>query len=245
MVRAVDTATLPSHQGKGIFSKLTMAAVDELTDAGVSAVFNTPNDKSRPGYLKMGWHQVGRVPVKIQPRSPLTIPAMVRSKVAAEKWGIETDVGLDPGEALAESGPVEAALRASPSPTGWATPLTVDYLRWRTAFAPLASRILPIGSTLEDGFLVFRLRRRGQLRQASLLHLVGSGDSGRVRRLVRRLLKQTAADVVMSSGREPGLIDGLVPLPGAGPLLTWRPLANPTVPGRSDLDIALGAIELF
>jgi hypothetical protein len=28
-VRAVDTATLPTHQGKGIFKKLTLQAVDE------------------------------------------------------------------------------------------------------------------------------------------------------------------------------------------------------------------------
>ncbi|MEL7208906.1 MAG: GNAT family N-acetyltransferase, partial [Actinomycetota bacterium] len=31
-VRAVDTATLPSHQGRGIFSRTTMAAVESLTD---------------------------------------------------------------------------------------------------------------------------------------------------------------------------------------------------------------------
>ena len=34
-------------------------------------MFNTPNDKSRPGYLKMGWHQVGRPPSSVRVRSPL------------------------------------------------------------------------------------------------------------------------------------------------------------------------------
>ena len=54
-VRAVDTATHPDFQGRGIFSRLTLGALDELRDEGVDFVFNTPNDQSRPGYLKMGW----------------------------------------------------------------------------------------------------------------------------------------------------------------------------------------------
>ncbi|HYL52015.1 MAG TPA: GNAT family N-acetyltransferase, partial [Acidimicrobiia bacterium] len=53
-VRAVDTATAPDQQGRGIFRRLTLAAIDDLRSVGVDFVFNTPNDKSRPGYLKMG-----------------------------------------------------------------------------------------------------------------------------------------------------------------------------------------------
>ncbi len=62
-VRAVDTATHPDHQGRGIFRALTTVAVDELRDEGVGFVFNTPNDQSRPGYLKMGWVDIGRPPL--------------------------------------------------------------------------------------------------------------------------------------------------------------------------------------
>ncbi len=39
---------------------------------GVDVVFNTPNDQSRPGYLKMGWSEVGRVPVAVRLRSALS-----------------------------------------------------------------------------------------------------------------------------------------------------------------------------
>src|SRR4029079_3500391 len=59
-VRTVDTATHPDYQGQGIFTKLTLAGLEELAAEGVDFVFNTPNDKSRPGYLKMGWHVLGR-----------------------------------------------------------------------------------------------------------------------------------------------------------------------------------------
>ena len=44
-----------------------MQGVEEMTAEGVDVVFNTPNTQSRPGYLKMGWIDVGRLPVAARP----------------------------------------------------------------------------------------------------------------------------------------------------------------------------------
>lgn len=66
-LRAVDTATHPDFQGRGIFKKLTMHAVQMGIEANDHFVFNTPNEKSRPGYLKMGWEPVGKLKVGLQP----------------------------------------------------------------------------------------------------------------------------------------------------------------------------------
>lgn len=66
-LRAVDTATHPDHQGKGIFKKLTLQAVNIAKEEGVNFIFNTPNDKSKPGYLKMGWKPAGKIKVALQP----------------------------------------------------------------------------------------------------------------------------------------------------------------------------------
>ncbi len=70
-LRAVDTATHPDYQGKGIFKKLTMELIDRRRAAGDDFIFNTPNDQSRPGYLKMGWQVVGRLPVALSIRRPV------------------------------------------------------------------------------------------------------------------------------------------------------------------------------
>ena len=43
-VRAVDTATHPDHQGRGLFTALTRHAVEACRAEGVAFVFNTPND---------------------------------------------------------------------------------------------------------------------------------------------------------------------------------------------------------
>ncbi|MFV0524526.1 MAG: GNAT family N-acetyltransferase [Acidimicrobiales bacterium] len=253
VVRAVDTATLPAYQGRGIFRRLTTAAVDDLTAAGVRAVFNTPNDRSRPGYLKLGWRLVGRVPVVARLRlgpsgGPSTVVALVRSRVAAERWGERTTVGVDPADAFAPSGPLGRALRSARPPRGWATSLGVDYLRWRTGFPALACRLVTLGPGVDDGFIVFRLRRRGRLRQLSLLHTVVTPTSRRLRPAIGALMAETGADVVLAAGSGPAasaLGQGMAPLPGAGPRLTWRPLASATVPGRRGLALDLGTVELF
>src|SRR5215218_1521913 len=69
-VRAVDTATHPDYQGMGVFSRLIRAALEGL-DGQVDLVFNTPNDARRPGYLKLGWREVGRAPVSLRVRRPV------------------------------------------------------------------------------------------------------------------------------------------------------------------------------
>lgn len=65
--RAVDTATHPNHQGKGVFKKLTLEAVELAKKEGAAFIFNTPNEKSRPGYLKMGWEIAGKLQVSVSP----------------------------------------------------------------------------------------------------------------------------------------------------------------------------------
>jgi GNAT superfamily N-acetyltransferase len=66
--RAVDTATHPDFQGRGVFRSLTMAAVEEAREKGIGLIFNTPNEKSAPGYLKMGWKEVGWLRPFVRPR---------------------------------------------------------------------------------------------------------------------------------------------------------------------------------
>lgn len=47
-----DTAVLKDYRGLGIFTKMTIKALDDTKGA---FIYNYPNDNSRPGYLKLGW----------------------------------------------------------------------------------------------------------------------------------------------------------------------------------------------
>lgn len=64
-LRAVDTATHPDHQGRGIFTVLTQKMVDRAHDQDTSFIFNTPNPKSLPGYLKLGWTIAGKLTIGV------------------------------------------------------------------------------------------------------------------------------------------------------------------------------------
>ncbi len=234
MVRAVDTATDPAHQGKGIFRALTENAVTELASEGYDGVFNTPNSQSRPGYLKMGWKELGRPALGALPRGLAGALRMMRSRQAAEKWSEPIEIGEPAPDALSEPG-LDSLLAALPAPTEWSTPRTAKYLRWRYGFEPLHYRALEV----RGGLAIFRVRRRGPSREVALCEWLAPGPD---RRALRRLVR-TAGDYVVAC--DLGVAHGLVPLPSLGPIVTWRPLARPNVPGLDDLTFSLGDLELF
>src|SRR5262245_52952288 len=92
-VRAVDTATAPDVQGRGIFTRLTLGALDELRGEGVDLVFNTPNDKSLPGYVKMGWHEVGRLRAVVRPTRARFPFVVLTARTGAARDGLPSTVG--------------------------------------------------------------------------------------------------------------------------------------------------------
>lgn len=242
-VRAVDTATHPDYQGLGIFRTLTLRGVAALTLAGDGIVFNTPNDQSRPGYLKMGWSVARHLPVGVLPSGPAALVRMVASRVPAALWSEATTVGEDAAAVLADAD-VAAVLLQHALQKGFHTDRTPAYLAWRTAFGPLCYRVL-FASDRDpaEGGLVFRLRRRGDTVEAAVIEqFVPDWLTGA--RLVARLLKLTHADYAI--GLRTGPSAGLVPLPvpGAGPLLTTRPLAS-APPSPSAWTLTLGDVELF
>lgn len=234
MVRAVDTGTDPDHQGKGIFRRLTESAVAELVSAGYDAVFNTPNTQSRPGYLKMGWTELGRPSLGVLPQSPLAAIRMARSRQAAEKWSEPVTVGQPAGDALSGGG-LDALLAGLPASSRWATFRSAEYLRWRYGFEPLQYRALEV----RGGLAIFRVRRRGSSLEIALCEWLAPGpDRPAMRRLV-----DAAGDYLV--GCDLGVAHGLVPLPRLGPVVTWRPLARPGVVALRELAFRLGDLELF
>jgi GNAT superfamily N-acetyltransferase len=243
-VRAVDTATRPDMQGRGIFTRLTTAALPDLADEGCDLVFNTPNDQSRPGYLKMGWQVVGRVPVAMRPRSLGSLRRMPGARSAARKWSEPTEVGLDAAAALADQDEVARLLAVCAAPSGLGTERTPAYLHWRYSFDALHYRVVPLGDRLADGLVVFRLRRRGTALEAAICEGLAPRP-GAERRAVGWVLRRTGADYALRCDDGAAWRAAFLPVPRMGPILTWRPLRDGAVPDLGDLSLALGDVELF
>lgn len=235
-VRAVDTATHPDHQRRGIFRLLTTTAVDELTADGVGFVFNTPNDNSRPGYLRMGWRELGRLPTRFRPAGIAALPRLARARTAAQKWS----------EACAAGDPVAAVVdelvdraKATPAPTALVTDRHADHLLWRYGFEPLHYRAI----RTDEAAAVVRIRRRGPAREAVIAE-VFSPDVASTRRLLRHVRRTVPADHLLTLADPPHPAPWMPTLPRLGPRLTVRDLAD-AGPALDRFRFSLGDIELF
>jgi GNAT superfamily N-acetyltransferase len=244
-VRAVDTATDPEHQGRGIFTALTRHGLEAERVAGTSFVFNTPNEQSRPGYLKLGWQVVGRVPVAVIVTSLAAAGRTARARVPADKWSERVEAGIAAPDALSDEDRLGALIASLDPARGLRTARSPAFLRWRYGLEPLRYRVLLRGATLDDGFAVFRVRRRGAATETTLADvLVPAGDRRAARDLVGAVVRATRPDYLISVQRR--VVDGRsVRLPGQGPILTWRGIHRTSMPALDQWDLTLGDIELF
>lgn len=262
-VRAVDTATHPHWQGRGIFSRLTRALVEQMRDDGVSFIYNTPNAQSRPGYLRMGWSDVGRTAPWIRPLRPVDA---VRDWLRARRVGSATsEPGEDstaghavthlleePGLApfLAGRGGEDARLR---------TRITPAYLRWRYHDVPgfvyrAAWEIRGDGGAV----LIWRVKGQGPVRELRVCDLLVGRGSSSLRlagELLRHVVRNSAAHYVSALAAAGTLERGallraaFLPAPRVGPILTAMPLhVAPGVPDVTDLSswrATVGDLEIF
>lgn len=247
VVRAVDTATLPTHQRRGLFSALTVHGLAELEADGVDFVFNTPNDQSRPGYLSMGWREVGPVPIAVRPVGFGSLGRTLRARVPAAKWSLPCDAGESVTELIRSRADemVELLDAATGQGDGWRTPRSADYLAWRYGFGPLRYRALTLGS-VADGLVVFRLRTRGPATECAVCEVLVPGPERRkgARLLLKRLRREVRADHLIASA---GVVSGLdwIPAGRIGPVVTVRDAASPAPRSIVDFELALGDVELF
>lgn len=234
-VRAVDTATHPDHRGAGLFTALTLHGLDALRDEGIDFVFNTPNDQSRPGYLKMGWIPVGQLAVSALPRSPLALLAMARSRQPAELETMSVAGGVPFATWFAN-----AAGRPQPPADVRALATDADdaYLHWRFGLQELDYRVVEAGTAA----VVVRARRRGTATE--LVHAATFGDRQDEGRALRAAVRALGADHALSLGPA-RLADGRIPVPGVGPTLTWRALRCLAAPPLPNWALTMGDVELF
>ena len=234
-MRAVDTATHPSHHRRGIFRSLTMLAVDELTAEGIDFVFNTPNDTSQPGYLTMGWTSAGKLPARLSLGSPAASPRLLGARTAAEKWSLPIGAGA-PIESVIDD---LTSLVPSPPTRAFSSIRSRDHLLWRYGLDALHYRVLRD----DEAAAVIRLRRRGRATEAVLAELFAP-DRHSARRLLRTIRKLPDVDYVLALGGAPHPTPRMLPIPGLGPNLTLRALTHEP-PAADSLQLALGDVELF
>jgi GNAT superfamily N-acetyltransferase len=254
-VRAVDTATHPDHQGRGIFSRLTLAALDALGDEA-DFIFNTPNEKSLPGYLKMGWQVVGKVPILVRVRRPIHFATHVRSRRGPPgSRPVAGSSASHASDALAD-GAIDGLLAGLERPAGIGTTRDAAYLSWRYGKAPLLDyrAVIERDAGRLDGISIFRVRPRGGLTECTVAEaIVRAGDARVAGRLLRRVARSASSDHLActfaphTASRRAARRAGFLRVPG-GMTLVVNPLGHDLDPDPLDLQswaLSVGDLEVF
>ncbi len=235
-VRAVDTATHPDYQGKGLFTAMTMHGLDEIRDDGIDFVFNTPNDKSRPGYLKMGWREVGKLPVAIRVAGPGGAVRMARSRVASSHWPLRGR-SRRAGRATWHRSWRPRTVRSMDVGT-ITTNVSPGFYGWRYGADFLGYRAV----ASHGGHLICRVRQRGDAKELVMLDAPGL-DAASADRAAAHLLRANRLDHALRMGVADAR-HGFVPAPG-GPVVTWRSVCAEAMPPLANWHVGMGDVELF
>lgn len=184
--RAVDTATHPDYRGHGIFRKLTLSLIDSLKPGEPSFIFNTPNDLSRPGYIKMGWKVAGVTPLYLRPYLRGLVENRFR-KGQNEIAENQHDAGFASAwDSLSEG--FRSAMAGS-----ILTDYSFEYLKWRYLDIPGFTYRFRIA---DDCMIVYRVRER-KLKELRITELITrSGSSSNVRRELAALISHVRPDVI-------------------------------------------------
>lgn len=236
-VRAVDTATHPEHQRRGIFRTLTMAALDRARDDGIDLVFNTPNPRSGAGYLSMGWQEVGTLGVMAAPGRGLTTRAHPGDVPEPPQW-------VSGARALHRA-PI-AAIDDRPA-RGLRTPRTPAYLAWRFSRHPTAHYL-----AIEPGtsMAIVRPNVRGRWRELVLSDVYGPDPVVAIRAAVRRNRAAYLAGWFSEGApeRKAAIMSGVLPVPRVRTLtLVAHPLRaiDARVNSLDGWDLASSDLELL
>ncbi len=254
-VRAVDTATHPDFQGMGIFSKLTLRALDDLRAEGVDFVFNTPNPASLAGYLKMGWSIVGQVPVRIRVRRPVRFATRMRASTKEPGPAPRIDA-VPAGEALNHPGLDDLLVANAPPEPRLCTIRDAAYLRWRYGDAPLLDyRAVAEGDeTGLRGLAIFRVRPREALWETTVSELiVRPGDAATARRLLAGVRRAARVDHLASHFPERSTAAAATKRSGyfkapRGMTFVVNPMRDGISPEPKDLGswaLSIGDLEVF
>lgn len=233
--RAVDTATHPDYQGKGIFKKLTLEALQVGKKNGDHFVFNTPNQQSKPGYLKMGWKEIDKVFIHIIP-----IPSFfIRSKKVQEQYSIE----------LNESGDLFHKWDYLLSKRDIIyTPKNEEFLRWRYFNNPMQKYLI---ASTKNYFIASYVKYHRGLKELRVSELILVEP--RYQLICKNIIKSWAREnkVHIISIHAP-LNENIFKYKVAGkfgPVLTFKELENPNMDMEfysiKNWAYSLGDLELF
>jgi len=234
--RAVDTATHPEYQGKGVFKKLTLSALEIAKELGDDFIFNTPNSQSLPGYLKMGWEEVDKLKIRIFPTNPMN---WLNIKQTGH-YGINNN-----SSDSQIAGLISKYNNLKAKENKLFTLKSPEYLSWRYENNPLQKYEVKAD---KDFYLAGYIKDHKYFKELRITEHIYSNDSGlhKINRAVKEISKKFGAHIISSAGLSSGLgFSG-----NFGPVLTMRNVnldlnLNQELLQLNNWSYTIGDLELF
>jgi len=238
-VRAVDTAVHPNYQGKGVFSKLTLAVLEDCKKDNISLVFNTPNKISKIGYLKLGWVELGKLPLRLS--IPIHTP-----KIYNEELLIQHLTSYEMGKVN--------EVNLSTSSYKFSTELTADYLNWRYINCPIV-KYYSIANANEF-IIIFRFKKVKSFTELRLCEVVISDNKTSINEAIssiKEVIKIIRPAFVSSANNDniPSIFFKklyFLPILKIGPIVTLKNIYDDHFEDFKNYKIwqpTLGCLELF
>lgn len=233
--RAVDTAIHPDFQGKGLFTKLTLDLIDQISADGIQLIYNTPNTQSLPGYLKMGWEKWGNLPLKMK----FHMGSSGSKKEFSSDWSTIQNL-------------ISEIEKKENSPSRIQTRLVPGFLNWRYANCPLFP--YQFISDGESYLLIFRIKDGKMGRELRITDLFTLDSFGKIQKKelhkeLKSIQKQSASRFTSLSGLDNSnqqAIDlGILPVLSIGPVITLRKVSEDSEPMNLNWGWSLGDLEVF
>ncbi|TDQ19556.1 acetyltransferase (GNAT) family protein [Algoriphagus boseongensis] len=231
--RAVDTAVHPDFQGKGIFTQLTKSMLEEIRKDGIQLIFNTPNEQSTPGYIKMGWEKYAKLPLflGINPR------LKSESKIDKTDWGSLTEL-----ISQIESNKSESAKLS--------THIKKGYIQWRYSNCPLFPYYAL--SDKKSFLLIFRIKEgkwANEFRICELFTLpeFGQKEQNQLQEELNDAISLSGCSLISYSGMKDNraLALNFLPKLSVGPLVTLRKVNHELEPMLMNWSWSIGDLEVF
>ena len=252
-VRAVDTATHPNWQGKGLFSRLTTTLLESMRSSETCFVFNTPNSSSLPGYLKMGWRIVTRVPLMIRPLRPFSM--LWRSAVRSKSGRSNMEESWPSANTFQDC--LDRILSDRAAGAGMHTVRSMDHFRWRYRQIP-GIEYSAFADFREDqaALIVGRERSRKHWQELSISELLFTSQGMKSGiHVLQEMLSRTSADYAIAIAAKDTPEEAVLKKCGfynigkRGPVLTFLDL-NECAPGMdlgnwSNWRCSIGDLEIF
>ncbi len=228
--RAVDTATHPEHQGKGIFKKLTLKALELGKERGDHFVFNTPNSQSKPGYLKMGWKEVAKLKIELRALNPINKNKQFTYHCV--------------GEIASSDNLIASFFERQKKTNQLFTPKNIQYLTWRYINNPLQDYAVICN---KEYFIAGYVKKRNKFREFRLSEVICTTNRKKeAKTAILQLAKASGAQVLsIASHTDIQFKTGIIG--NFGPVLTYKAinLHAPELLNLESWTYSLGDLELF